>query len=284
MTTLRVACIQTTSSNNLEDNCTMAQAFIREAATQGAQLIVLPENIFMLRASDTDLLQPIPEHEHQGILMTQRLAQELGVWILLGSVHIPSGTFCADGKPKFFNRSIFINPQGDITARYDKIHLFDAMINDGVRYLESSRIDAGNQVIVAATPWGGLGLSICYDVRFPHLHREMAQVGAAMIAIPAAFAEYTGRSHWHIMVRARAIETGCFVFAPGQCGTHNGGRRTYGHSLIVSPWGEIIAEADATTQGVITADIDLQQVEEIRNRLPSLYHERHDIVSPEYNI
>jgi deaminated glutathione amidase len=150
--------------------------------------------------------------------------------------------------------------------------------------MESARVDAGNRMVVARTPWGGLGLSICYDVRFPHLHREMAQTGASMIAVPAAFAEYTGRAHWHVMVRARAIETGCFVFAPGQCGTHNGGRRTYGHSLIVGPWGEILAEGDGSTPAIIATTIDLAQVKEIRDRLPSLYHERHDIFSPEYII
>lgn len=281
---LHVACVQTTSTNNLDDNCRMTEDFIRQAAQQSAELIVLPENLFMIRASDTDLLPVTSEMEHQGILLCQRLAKELGVWILIGSVHIPSGTFCAGGNPKFYNRSLLIDAQGEIVARYNKIHLFDAMINDGVRYLESARIDAGNRLVVASTPWGGLGLSICYDVRFPHLHREMAQIGASMIAIPAAFAEYTGRAHWHVMVRARAIETGCFVFAPGQCGTHPGGRRTYGHSLIIGPWGEILAEGDAETPSIISAIIDLDAVSEIRNRLPSLYHERHDIISPEYSI
>lgn len=281
---LQIACIQTTSTNILDDNCAMVDRFVRQAASQGAEMITLPENIFMLRASDMDELPPIAENDHKGVLLCLSLAKELSVWILIGSVLIPSGSACAGGKPKFFNRSLLINPQGNITARYDKIHLFDAMINDGVRYLESARIDAGNRMVVAATPWGGLGLSICYDVRFPHLHREMAQTGAAMIAIPAAFAEYTGRAHWHVMVRARAIETGCFVFAPGQCGTHPGGRRTYGHTLIVGPWGEILAEGDATTPSIISATINLDQVNEIRERLPSLYHERHDIFSPEYII
>lgn len=282
--TFLAACIQTTSTNNMDDNCAMTETMVREAANKGAQLITLPENIFMLRAADTDIVHPYAEAEHPGVLTCQRLARELNVWILIGSLLVPSGTLCEAGNGKWYNRSLLINANGQIAARYDKIHLFDAMINDGVRYQESARIERGNQICVARTPWGALGMSICYDVRFPHLHREMAQAGASMIAIPAAFAEYTGKAHWHVMVRARAIETGCFVFAPGQAGTHPGGRKTFGHSLIIGPWGEILAEGHATEPDIIYAPIDLELVKEIRSRLPSLYHDRDYLPLPEYDI
>jgi predicted amidohydrolase len=278
------ACVQLTSTNNIEENCRMTDALVREAASGGAKLILLPENVFMLRASDTDEVYPYTEAAHPGVLLCQSLAKELDVWILIGSLLTPSGTLCEQGKGKWYNRSLLINANGQIAARYDKIHLFDAMINDGVRYQESARIERGNQICVATTPWGRLGMSICYDVRFPHLHREMAQAGASMIAIPAAFAEYTGKAHWHVMVRARAIETGCFVFAPGQAGIHNGGRKTYGHSLIIGPWGEILAEGDSTSTGIVSAEIDLDYVKDVRSRLPSLYHDRDYLPLPEYDI
>ncbi len=282
--TFIIACVQLTSTNQLDENCRMVDAYIREAAGKGAQLVLLPENVFMLRASDTDEVFPYEESEHPGVLLCQHLAKSLGIWILIGSLLTPSGTLCEQGKGKWYNRSLLINANGLIAARYDKIHLFDAMINDGVRYCESARIERGNQICVAQTPWGRLGMSICYDVRFPHLHREMAQAGASMIAIPAAFAEYTGKAHWHVMVRARAIETGCFVFAPGQSGTHPGGRKTYGHSLIVGPWGEVLAEGHATEPCIITAAVDLDIVKNVRSRLPSLYHDRDYLPLPEYDI
>lgn len=279
-----VACIQTTSGPDMTANCGSVETMVKQAAQAGAQLIALPENVFLMRASDADKIPLLAEHEHPGVQLCQRLALDLGVWIIIGSVMVPSGTHCHAGNPKMYNRSILIDSLGKIAARYNKIHLFDAMINDGVRYQESARVERGEHMSVTSTPWGMLGMAICYDVRFPHLHREMAQAGATILSIPAAFAEYTGRAHWHVMVRARAIETGCFVLAPGQCGVHPGGRRTYGHSLIIGPWGEILAEGSAETPEIIYAKLDLDHVRDVRGRLPSLYHDRAYAPPPDYMI
>jgi predicted amidohydrolase len=164
-------------------------------------------------------------------------------------------------------------PDGDVIARYDKIHLFDVDLPSGETYRESNTVEAGDEAVTASLPWARLGLTICYDLRFPQLYRALAKAGAEILTVPSAFTETTGKAHWHVLLRARAIENTCFVVAPAQGGEHANGRRTYGHSLIVSPWGEILAEA-GVDPGVITAEIDLNQIAEIRSRLPSLEHDR----------
>ena len=172
------------------------------------------------------------------------------------------------------NRSTLIGPDGAIAARYDKIHMFDADLDGGESYRESGTYNSGDQAVVAGLPWGRLGMTICYDIRFPNLYRALAQKGADFISVPSAFTQQTGEVHWHVLLRARAIETGCFIMASGQGGLHEIGRNTYGHSLIVSPWGAVIAEAQGTNSCVILADINVDDVAAARARVPSLRHDR----------
>ncbi|HYD99546.1 MAG TPA: carbon-nitrogen hydrolase family protein, partial [Alphaproteobacteria bacterium] len=171
------------------------------------------------------------------------------------------------------NRLFVIDPQGEIRARYDKIHMFDVDLAGGESYRESATFRPGEQAVLAQTPWGGLGMTVCYDLRFPHLYRALAQAGARLLAVPAAFTVPTGRAHWHVLLRARAIETGCFVIAPAQTGTHDAGRQTYGHSLIVDPWGEVLADGGGEP-GFVTADLDLGRIDEARGMVPALRHDR----------
>ncbi len=189
------------------------------------------------------------------------------IWLLIGSLSIKLE------PTKAANRSFLFDPQGRIAARYDKIHMFDVEIPDGQSYRESATFRPGEEAVTADLPWGKLGLSICYDMRFPYLYRSLAHAGASFLAVPAAFTEFTGRAHWHVLLRARAIETGCFVFAPAQCGTHVADRRTYGHSLVVAPWGEVLADA-GEEPGVITAHIDPARVTEARRMVPALSHDK----------
>ncbi len=174
---------------------------------------------------------------------------------------------------KLANRSLLIDPAGHIAARYDKIHMFDVEIPDGQSYRESRVYEAGTEAVTAELPWGRLGLTVCYDLRFPYLYRSLAQAGAQFLSIPSAFTRFTGQAHWHVLLRARAIETGCFVFAPAQCGSHDGGRETYGHSLIVAPWGEVLADG-GEEPGVTLAEIDPAEVAKARTMIPALDHDR----------
>jgi predicted amidohydrolase len=213
------------------------------------------------------LAKSFAEDAHPGLPHFSALAKELGVWLLIGSMPIRVEA------ERLANRSFLIDDQGRVTARYDKIHLFDVDLPNGEVYRESERIRPGAQAVLAPTPWGALGMTVCYDLRFPQLYRDLAQADAAMLSIPSAFTVPTGEAHWHVLLRARAIETGAFVLAPAQCGTHAGGRRTYGHSLIVAPWGEILAEA-GDAPGTISAEIDFSKVAEARSMIPSLRHDR----------
>jgi deaminated glutathione amidase len=196
------------------------------------------------------------------------LARETGAHLLLGSIMLRE-----TGAERLANRSFLIGPQGDILARYDKIHMFDVDLAGGESYRESAVFRPGEAAVLAALPWGMLGMTVCYDLRFPHLYRALAQGGADFLSVPSAFTVPTGKAHWHILLRARAIENGCFVFAPAECGEHAEGRRTYGHSLMVAPWGEILAEAGDEV-GFITAEIDTDRIAKARNMVPSLAHDR----------
>ncbi|TAE83274.1 MAG: carbon-nitrogen hydrolase family protein [Alphaproteobacteria bacterium] len=279
---VRVACIQLTSINDEAHNIALLSRMVEEAVTQGAQLIATPENSFYMRASDRDHVPLAAMHVHAGVLAMQALAIRHGVWILIGSLFVPSTEPPLQGG-RWFNRSVMIDPQGRIACHYDKIHLFDASFDEHTHYRESARICPGNQVGIVTTPWGKIGMTICYDVRFPHLYRDLAKHGVEMIAVPAAFAEITGRAHWHVLLRARAIENGAYVLAPAQCGVHPGNKRTYGHAMIVNPWGEIIAEAgDEPT--IIYATLDRAHVQRVRTNLPTLQHDRHYFAPPEYMI
>jgi predicted amidohydrolase len=223
----------------------------------------------MLEPDNAKVLQKTVSEADDPALKTFRaLAQETGAWILVGSLLLKE-----PGKTRVVNRSLLVDPSGAITARYDKLHLFDVDVGDGHAYKESATVEPGDRAVLAATPWGLLGLSICYDLRFAYLYRTLAQAGAGMLTVPAAFTYATGKAHWHVLARARAIETGSFVLAPNQCGTHAEGRKTWGHSLIVNPWGEILADGGDEV-GIVTATIDLDQVAEARRKIPALKHDR----------
>lgn len=263
-----VACVQTNSERDFEPNIRATSAMVREARRAGADFVLLPENVSMLEPVSRLFKEKAqPEQEHPALVAFRDLAHETGVWLLIGSLAIKS----PDGRVA--NRSLLVDPQGLIVARYDKIHMFDVDLGSGENYRESATIAPGETAVLADTPWGAIGLSVCYDLRFPHLYRRLAQQGAAYLSIPAAFTRTTGRAHWHILQRARAIENGAFVFAPAQCGTHAEGRQTYGHSLIVDPWGTVLADA-GEEPGLILAEIDPEQVTEARKRVPSLTHDR----------
>lgn len=271
----KVACIQTTSGPDMAANVAQASDFIREAHKSRAQLIILPEVVNVLDMDRSALRKKAaPETEDTSLAAFCALASELKVWILVGSLCLrhEQGED-TDGNLKFANRSFLIDDAGIIRNRYTKIHLFDVDLGNGESYRESSAYEPGDDAVIADTPWGKLGMTICYDIRFPHLYRELAQAGAQFLSIPAAFARPSGKAHWHVLMRARAIENGCFVFAAAQCGDHGGGRLTYGHSLIIDPWGEILADG-GQEKGFIIADIDVAQVDVVRGKIPSLLHDR----------
>jgi predicted amidohydrolase len=271
---LKVACIQTNTSDDMAENIRVIGAQIKEAAAQGAKLIALPENVFLMAVGETFHSQVYLPEEHPALQAVQQWAKEWDVWILIGSLAVKSGqSSVVSGQKKYLNRSYLVSPQG-IAAHYDKIHLFDVSVPCGESHQESARFDAGDKAVIAETPWGKLGMTICYDVRFPQLYRALAKAGAEMLTTPAAFTRFTGeKGGWHILNRARAMETGCFVIAPAQCGIHAGGRKTYGHSLIIHPWGDILAEA-GEEPCIITAEIDLAEVVKTRAIMPSLAHDR----------
>jgi predicted amidohydrolase len=229
----------------------------------------------ILAAKREQLFAVIAEEESDNALATLReLARQFGFYIHIGSLAIRIS------HDRAANRSFLVDPKGDIAARYDKIHMFDVDLAGGESYRESRNYRPGDSAVLADLPWGRLGLTICYDLRFPALYRALAEAGATMLSIPSAFTKQTGDAHWHVLVRARAIENGCFVFAAAQGGKHENGRDTYGHSLIVDPWGRIIAEG-GTEPGVVMARIDPAEVTKARARIPSLQHgRRFEIVEP----
>ena len=263
-----VACVQMTSGREPEANIDAVASLIRRAREAGAQLIMTPETTDMIEPRGRLAFEKAQgEEQHGGLAAFRDLAAELDVWLLAGSFVV---RLSAD---RLANRSFLIAPSGEIAARYDKIHMFDVEIPDGRSYRESRAYRPGGQAVTADLPWGRLGLTVCYDLRFPQLYRALARGGADLISVPAAFTRFTGRAHWHVLLRARAIETGCFVCAPAQCGTHAEGRETYGHSLIVSPWGEILVEA-GEEPGMIMAEVDPAEVAKARAMVPSLSHDR----------
>ena len=263
--TITVACIQNNASSDLEHNIKVCSDLIREAANQGASFITTPECFAGFESIDA-LLSPIAfsEHQHPVIKTFAALAKELAVDLLLGSVGIKLN------NGRLQNRSLLINAQGKIIAQYNKIHLFDVDLGEGKVFTESATIDAGNAAVIVPLGAMTLGMSICYDLCFPHLYRSLAQAGANVLCVPAAFTQKTGRAHWHILNRARAIENTCFVIAANQTGPTPGGGASFGHSLIIDPWGEILADA-GEDQGIITASIDLDYAAECQRRIPSMH-------------
>lgn len=264
----RLACIQVNAGNEIGSNVETATKLIREASDEGADFISLPECVALLEPDREALFRKSArEADHPALAAFRAVAAELGKWLHVGSLAVLS----EDGR--IANRTFLIGPDGAVTATYDKIHMFDVDLEDGESYRESNTYQPGEAAIVADVPWGRAGLTICYDVRFPALYTHLAESGADFIGVPSAFTRKTGRAHWHVLLRARAIETGCWVFAAAQCGDHAGGRQTYGHSLIVDPWGEIVAEA-GEEPGAIIVEIDPARVAEARASVPSLANAR----------
>jgi predicted amidohydrolase len=264
----KAACVQLRSSDDVSWNIAETGRLVREAAARGARFIATPENTTLMAPDGgAKLAQSFDEAHDPALPVFADLAKELNVWLLIGSLAIKvSGS-------KTANRSFLFAPDGNIAARYSKIHLFDVALASGEVYRESNTVLGGDEAVVADTDFGPIGLSICYDLRFPHLYRRLAQKGAFLFTVPSAFTVPTGQAHWHVLLRARAIENGAFVIAPAQGGVHANGRKTYGHSLIVGPWGEVLAEAD-TEPGVIVADIDPALSAQARARVPNLQHDR----------
>lgn len=260
--------MQLNSGNDMTANLRAAGAGVRAAAEQGAQLIMLPEYAALLDGSGRVMREnSYPEDQHPALPVFQALARETQAWLLIGSI-----TVMIDGAT-LANRSYLLSSDGTIVAHYDKIHMFDVTLPSGKVIRESSAYRSGARAVVAQTPWGALGMTVCYDLRFPHLYRALAQAGAMFLTVPSSFQRETGVAHWHTLLRARAIENLGYVFAPAMCGDHPGNRSTFGHSLIVDPWGKVLAEL-GTEPGVAIADIDPDEVTRVRGMLPSLEHDR----------
>jgi deaminated glutathione amidase len=270
---LRVAAAQMCSTEDVSRNLAIARKLIRDAAGEGAALVGLPEN-FAYLGSDRDHRLGIAETldgTAEGPILAEmrQAARESRAWLLLGG--FPEKL--ADDPKRIGNTSVLLDAEGEIRARYRKIHLFDVQIPGGQQFRESDSIGAGEGVVVAETPWGGLGLSICYDLRFPELYRELGRRGARLLAVPSAFTRETGKDHWHVLLRARAIENQCYLFAPAQWGFHGGKRSSYGHALVVDPWGVVIAEC-GEHDGFALASVDADYQDRVRTNLPCLQHRR----------
>ncbi len=271
---MRTALVQLTVTDDPKANLAVTRDRVREAVAGGAGFVLTPECTNCLSSS----------REHQGAVFHGEAedptlaalrdeAARAGIWLLIGSL----GLKTTDPDGRFANRSFLIDPAGAVAARYDKIHMFDVNVSETEVYRESAGYRPGAKAVLADTPFARIGLTVCYDVRFPHLYRRLAQGGAQVITVPAAFNHITGAAHWEVLLRARAIETGCFILAPAQTGFHaetqGKGRRTHGHSLVVAPWGEVLADG-GTEPGLTFVDLDLSQVDTARARVPSLGHDR----------
>lgn len=266
---LNVACVQLSSTTTIAENIDISSALIREAHGKGAQFITMPEVVNLCqRRSELAVAAAQFQEDEPALAAYRKLAEELGVWLLAGSLAVK----LRDDK-RLANRSFLIDATGAIVATYDKIHMFDVNLANGETFRESKTYKPGDRAVVAPTPWGTLGMTICYDVRFPYLYRSLAHAGAKMLAIPSAFTRRTGQAHWHILMQARAIETGCFVIAAAQSGDNEDGRKSYGHSVIIGPWGEVIVDG-GEEPGVITAELDFAEVDKARSMIPSLTHDR----------
>ncbi|SHG83302.1 hypothetical protein SAMN02745157_4888 [Kaistia soli DSM 19436] len=269
MTSFKAACVQMNSGRSVEANVETAEALIRGAAAAGAGYVLTPEMTTILDRDRENLLASIgPEDVDLSLQRFRELARELGIHLHIGSmaIRLPDDHIA--------NRSFVIAPNGAIVGRYDKIHMFDVDLSGGESYRESATYRAGETAVVTDLPWTKLGLTICYDVRFPVLHRTLAKAGATVLAVPAAFTRKTGEAHWHVLLRARAIETGSYIIAAAQAGHHEDGRDTFGHSMIIDPWGKILAEASGDQPGFIVADIDPAFAQSARQAIPALANQR----------
>ncbi len=272
--TFRAGLLQMRSSRSVEANIESAAKLAREAKAQGADYVQTPEMTNLMELNRKTLFATIVEEELDPSLAAFReLARELKIYFHAGSLAVKASS------EKAANRSLLIDPAGDIVARYDKVHLFDVELPDGESYRESNTYRPGESAVLADLPCGRLGMTVCYDLRFPSLYRALAEAGAQFLAIPSAFTKQTGEAHWHVLMRARAIETGSFVLAAAQGGHHENGRDTFGHSIVVDPWGRVVAEG-GTDVGVIMAEIDPALSIDARARIPSLQHGRRFEVAP----
>jgi len=265
---VRIACLQMNSGNEFAANLSVFGAMAREAAAGGANFILSPEYFLMMDGTGRVMRDAALDERGEPALSTvTALARELSVWLLAGSLTLKAG----DGR--MYNRSLLISSEGRAVAAYDKIHMFDVTLPDGKVIRESSAYRPGERAVIAETPWGKLGMTVCYDLRFPGLFRALAQAGAEFITVPSSFQRQTGRAHWHTLVRARAIENECFVIAPAMCGDHPGNRQSFGHTLVIDPWGEVLAEGGESPE-IIYADVVPRQVAKVRSMIPSLEHDR----------
>jgi predicted amidohydrolase len=273
--TFRVGLIQMRSGRTPAANLDAATKLIGEAKASGADYVQTPEMTNILEAKRDALMAAIvPEHEDASLAAFRELARRHGLWLHIGSLALKVS------PDRAANRGFLLDPHGEIVVRYDKIHMFDVDLANGESYRESRSYAPGEHAVVADLPWGRLGVTICYDLRFPALYRALAESGSTFLAIPSSFTKQTGEAHWHVLNRARAIENGCFVFAAAQGGRHENGRDTFGHSLVIDPWGRILAEGDVEP-GVVMAEIDPAAVATARARIPSLQHgRRFEIIEP----
>jgi predicted amidohydrolase len=266
---LKVALIQLRTPADQAAALAQAEPLIREAAANGAQLIATPEGTNLLQRRREPFFEKVASMEQDpAVTGLIRLADELGVWLLIGSALVKR----PDGQAA--NRSILVRPDGAVAATYDKLHMFDVDLPTGERHRESALYTPGDRAVTASAAGAALGLTICYDLRFPALHWALAKAGAEVLTVPSAFTRPTGEKHWEVLLRARAIETGSFVIAPAQGGTHEDGRATWGHSMVVAPWGEVIALADHDEPCALMAELDLAEVEKARQAIPALVNER----------
>ncbi|WP_133485302.1 carbon-nitrogen hydrolase family protein [Aliiroseovarius marinus] len=267
---MRVALIQFTAGDDPAANLGPLRDMVRKAAQDGAEFVLTPEVSNIISTSRRHQQDVLHHEQDDPTLAALRYeAHALGIWLLIGSLALKTD----DPDGRFANRSFMISPLGDIVARYDKIHMFDVQIDETESYRESAGYRPGDRAVVAQTEFCPIGMTVCYDMRFPHLYRALAKAGAQIITVPAAFSPVTGAAHWESLLRARAIENGVFILAPAMCGQHGSKRSTYGHSLVVSPWGEVLADA-GVAPGITMVDLDLADVGRSRQRVPSLTHDR----------
>lgn len=271
---MKAAILQLNVSDDPRANLAVTRAMLSDAAAQGAEFVCTPE-VSNCISTNHDHQQRVLHHESSDptLAALRGDAAALGIWVLIGSLGLKTDD--ADGR--FANRSFLIDPNGDIVAKYDKIHMFDVQVTPTETWKESAAYRPGSRAMLARTPFAAVGMTICYDIRFPELYQALAEAGAQVFTVPAAFSPVTGAAHWHSLLRARAIETGCFIIAPAQTGTHASAthktRDTYGHSLVVSPWGEIVLDA-GTDAGVFLFDLDVAQTDAARAKVPSMSHKR----------
>jgi predicted amidohydrolase len=272
---MKIACLQMNTGNDLAANLETVRTMLRAAAANGAQWVLTPEYTLMMDGSGRVMRDnALPADGGTPLAELRALARELNVWLLIGSLTLRTGD---EADARIVNRSFLISAQGETVASYDKIHMFDVTLPDGKVIRESSAYRPGDKAVTAESPFGKIGLTICYDLRFPGLFRALAQAGAQIITVPSSFQRQTGKAHWHPLLQARAIENGCYIVAPAMCGDHAGNRQTFGHSLVVNPWGEVVADGGEGA-GISYAEIDVARVAKVRGMIPSLTHDRSYLV------